>query len=84
MRLRCLQVAIARWARMTVGGCDAVLQDLAASKRINAFVHAAKPELDRFRTTIVSELFWPPFQGEPVELPPQVHCPLLPVSGKYT
>ena len=58
-------------------GCDAVLQDVAASKRINAFVHAAKPELGRFKTTIVSELFWPPLQGEPVELPPQVRVHLV-------
>lgn len=54
-----------------------MLQDVAASKRINAFVHAAKPELGRFKTTIVSELFWPPLQGEPVELPPQVCIPAL-------
>lgn len=57
-------------------GQTAVLQDVAASKRINAFVHAAKPELGRFKTTIVSELFWPPLQGEPVELPPQVGVPV--------
>jgi hypothetical protein len=59
---------------------NTLLQDLAASKRINVFVHAAKPELGRFKTTIVSELFWPPFQSDAVELPPQV-MPALYVSS---
>ncbi len=61
---------------------SAVLQYVAASKRINAFVHAAKPELGRFRTTIVSELFWPPLQGEAVELPPQVGSPLCATAAQ--
>lgn len=56
----------------------AMWQDLASSKRVATVVHANRPDLSDLKVTILSQLFWPPFHGDDVKLPPEVLLPPLP------
>ncbi|CAK9234248.1 unnamed protein product [Sphagnum troendelagicum] len=92
--IRTLELLKLRFGESNMHGCEIMLKDVADSKRINSNIKASAAAaglnqrdqqlpLEVLDATIISSLFWPPFQAETLKVPAVVEQLLDDYAQRY-